>query len=303
MTLKPAGTAPALFAAVFGGQTGLPLAARLLNAGSGSIRRDLNQGLSLDSEDNLVLGGTFSGELDFDGGVLKANGPSDLFLAKFGREPILPDTVQKAIDTLLRGFDIMCSVPPGTVIAYASPLPPKGWLECNGQQVSREEYRVLYEAIGTRFGSADDLEDFNVPDLRGQFVRGWDHGEGNDPDSSQRFALHTGGQTGDSVGTYQVDALQNHKHNFNEDGTGITITGGSHNHYDGTTGTKSFITEVVAVVTERQTGLKYNASGVTGTRTHTHSFTPTGAISNPTSSRTANETRPKNLNLMYIIKY
>jgi microcystin-dependent protein len=65
--------------------------------------------------------------------------------------------------------------PPGTVNAYAGDYfdePPSGWLFCHGQAVSRTIYPDLFGAIGTSHGIGNNSTTFNVPDLRGQFIRG-----------------------------------------------------------------------------------------------------------------------------------
>ncbi len=62
----------------------------------------------------------------------------------------------------------------------ASNIPP-GWLECNGQAVSRTTYAALFAIIGTTYGTGNGSTTFNLPDLRGEFVRGWDNGRGVDP--------------------------------------------------------------------------------------------------------------------------
>jgi phage-related tail fiber protein len=59
---------------------------------------------------------------------------------------------------------------------------------------------------------------FNLPDLRGRFVRGWDHGAGHDPEAGTRTSTATGGNTGDAVGTQQGDELQSHTHGVNDPG-------------------------------------------------------------------------------------
>ena len=64
------------------------------------------------------------------------------------------------------------SIPVGTVISYTTSTVPEGYLECNGQEVSRTEYAALFEKIGTKYGSGDGSTTFNVPDLRGEFIRG-----------------------------------------------------------------------------------------------------------------------------------
>lgn len=92
----------------------------------------------------------------------------------------------------------------GTVTAYAGQTVASGWLECNGQSVSTTTYAALYTAIGTTFGSGTDT--FCVPDLRGYFVRGWDHGRGIDSDRT--------------FGTTQADAFASHTHTVGKGGTG-----------------------------------------------------------------------------------
>jgi microcystin-dependent protein len=70
----------------------------------------------------------------------------------------------------------------GSVSAFAMPTPPAGWLVCDGSAISRTEYADLFETIGTVWGAGDDVTTFNLPDLRGEFVRGFDAGRGVDTD-------------------------------------------------------------------------------------------------------------------------
>ena len=70
--------------------------------------------------------------------------------------------------------------PAGAVISFASSSAPEGQLECNGQEISRTEYSKLFESIGVVYGNGDGLLTFNLPDLRGEFIRGWDNGKGID---------------------------------------------------------------------------------------------------------------------------
>ncbi len=67
------------------------------------------------------------------------------------------------------------AVPPGGVFYLATSTVPTGYLECNGAAVSRTTFAALFAAIGTTYGAGDGSTTFNVPDLRGEFVRGWDH--------------------------------------------------------------------------------------------------------------------------------
>jgi len=75
---------------------------------------------------------------------------------------------------------VIKSVLSGSVFAWPSSDVPDGYLECDGSAISRMAYADLYGVIGTTFGEGDGSVTFNIPDLRGEFVRGWDHGRGID---------------------------------------------------------------------------------------------------------------------------
>ena len=66
----------------------------------------------------------------------------------------------------------------GLMAFFAADAAPAGWLECNGSAVSRTTYAALFAAIGTEYGVGDGTTTFNLPDLRGEFMRGWDNGRG-----------------------------------------------------------------------------------------------------------------------------
>lgn len=68
----------------------------------------------------------------------------------------------------------------GAVQFYAMSTAPSGWLKANGAAVSRTTYAGLFAAIGTVFGVGDGTTTFNLPDLRGEFLRGWDDARGVD---------------------------------------------------------------------------------------------------------------------------
>ena len=72
------------------------------------------------------------------------------------------------------------SVPSGAVMHFAMQSAPTGWLKADGSAVSRTQYPVLFAAIGTTFGVGDGRTTFNLPDLRGEFVRGWGDSRGVD---------------------------------------------------------------------------------------------------------------------------
>ena len=68
----------------------------------------------------------------------------------------------------------------GEVKPYAMTTAPAGWLKCNGAAISRTTYADLFLAIGTVYGVGDGSTTFNLPDLRGEFIRGFDDGRGVD---------------------------------------------------------------------------------------------------------------------------
>lgn len=70
--------------------------------------------------------------------------------------------------------------PTGEVAPFARSTAPEGWLVCNGQAVSRTTYARLFAAIGTTFGAGNGSTTFQIPDLRGEFIRGWDSSRGVD---------------------------------------------------------------------------------------------------------------------------
>ncbi|MGH8375255.1 MAG: phage tail protein, partial [Pseudomonas sp.] len=81
---------------------------------------------------------------------------------------------------------------------FARSTAPTGWLKANGAAVSRAAYADLFAAIGTVFGAGDGVNTFNLPDLRGEFLRGWDDARGLD--SGRGFA------------TVQAQQLVSHTH-------------------------------------------------------------------------------------------
>ncbi len=77
------------------------------------------------------------------------------------------------------------SVPAGSIGYFANITPPNGYLECNGQAVNRTFYAELFNAVSTLYGIGDGSTTFNLPDLRGEFVRGLDDGLGVDNDAAR----------------------------------------------------------------------------------------------------------------------
>jgi microcystin-dependent protein len=96
------------------------------------------------------------------------------------------------------------AMPAGVMAAFAGALgsAPDGWLACDGAAYATEDFSDLNAWIYYNYGG-DGVSVFNVPDLRGNFLRGTNHSVGRDPDAIQRHALNTGGATGDATGSAQ----------------------------------------------------------------------------------------------------
>lgn len=139
-------------------------------------------------------------------------------------QPVLwcPNATSGAISCNLKKIDVVKGTtssgglygPVGSIIQHSSKTPPMGYLYCNGQAVSRTQYNQLFAVIGTTYGSGNGSTTFNVPDLRGRFLRGQNDTSGNDPDAASRTALNAGGNTGDNIGSVQGDQFASHSHFF-----------------------------------------------------------------------------------------
>ncbi|ANJ34393.1 phage tail protein [Escherichia coli] len=77
-------------------------------------------------------------------------------------------TVKTALENL--GLGEGSALPVGVPVPWPSATPPTGWLKCNGAAFSAEEYPELAKAYPTN----------KLPDLRGEFIRGWDDERGVD---------------------------------------------------------------------------------------------------------------------------
>jgi len=160
-------------------------------------------------------------------------------------------TLSSTVTSLSTSVAAVRSVPTGAVFYFAAASAPLGYLSCDGSAVSRTTYADLFAITGTVFGTGDGSTTFNLPDLRGEFVRGFDGGRGVD--------------TGRTFGSAQADQLEAHKHESNW-GSNLTsaptgsngTTGGSSSFVD--PGKPNFLT---SDGTESGT----NTAGVVGTET------------------------------------
>ncbi|WP_313818718.1 phage tail protein [Cupriavidus sp.] len=87
---------------------------------------------------------------------------------------------------------------PGAILYLAHANAANGWLKCNGGAVSRTTYAALFAMIGTTYGTGDGSTTFNLPELRGEFIRVWDDGRGID--------------AGRALGSAQAQQIISHTH-------------------------------------------------------------------------------------------
>jgi microcystin-dependent protein len=156
--------------------------------------------------------------------------------------------------------------PAGAVMHYAMQTAPDGWLVCNGSTISRLTYPALFAAIGISYGAGDGVTTFKLPDLRGEFIRGWDGGRGVD-----------GGR---AFGTLQAESFKSHTHTVTDPGHVHSM--GDEAEYEGD------VLNMFDSGKKRQGGPVYTQTATTG-------------ISIAAAGGT--ETRPRNVALLPCIKY
>ena len=194
-------------------------------------------------------------------------------------------------------FQIVNGVPTGAIFAlpdtqgtgtgFQSDGIPTGYLECNGQLLDRSTFAALFNVIGTKYGNTSG-SNFRVPDLRGEFIRGVDSSRGVD--------------SGRSIGSSQGSQNASHNHSVSLTTSTASLTGSitkiSETYASGGGGATGVFTK----------GSNQNAS-LTPSRvdsspagsfsmdaSHNHS------VSGNTANQGGNESRPRNIAMMYIIK-
>lgn len=166
--------------------------------------------------------------------------------------------------------------PTGTIIQFAATTPPAGFLECNGDAISRSTYANLFAIIGTTFGAGDTTTTFNLPDMRGYFPRGWDNGAGRDP--ARAF------------GSSQQDQFQTHAHSITDPTHTHTPAGGTH----GTSFLAGFGTD--------QQGFALSGAPALGLFATTAASATGITVGNPSTGSSGTETRAKNVAILFAIK-
>ena len=164
-------------------------------------------------------------------------------------------------------------VPAGSTMAWWTDTLPAGYIHTRGQSLVTTDFPRLFAVLGYAYGGSGLA--FNVPDTRGEFLRGTANGSANDPDRAAR----TGG---DSVGSTQGWAIQSHLH---------SAPAVSSSSFDYLLGGQSFSGP------SRVTGL---ADGGIGGTTGTEVLSISTSVT--IGSTGGNQTTPTNINTNWIIK-
>ena len=185
----------------------------------------------------VVLGSVDATEARANLGALGTTGAESAAGVKtFSSSPVLPGNASTALQAVPKQ-QLDALLPAGAVAHFAMSFAPSGWLKADGSAVSRTAYAALFAAIGTTFGAGDGSTTFNIPDLRGEFIRGWDDDRAVD--------------TGRVFGSAQSDEIKLHGHQYRSgtasvsspDGTGGFQRDGSNaTNYSAYTGTPSATT-------------------------------------------------------------
>ena len=149
------------------------------------------------------------------------------------------------------------ALPVGVPVPWPSATPPTGWLKCNGAAFSAEEYPELAKAYPTN----------KLPDLRGEFIRGWDDGRNVD--------------AGRALLSQQGDAMQKISGTVADNAMGASASG------------SGAMTITVA------SGTTYYASAAASS---SYIYYKTIGIDSSLVARTANENRPRNIAFNYIVR-
>ncbi|HFE3801675.1 TPA: phage tail protein [Escherichia coli] len=188
-------------------------------------------------------------------------------LTSVGRAILGKTSTQGVLDYL--GLGEGSALPVGVPVPWPSATPPTGWLKCNGAAFSAEEYPELAKAYPTN----------KLPDLRGEFIRGWDDGRGVD--------------SGRTLLTNQEHAVISHNH-------GIPTKVGSVTNIP--YGIEQVISDETIFSSAKTVGVDYWSNSERVFTYTTGGRNGAESVSSPDASSLIKETRPRNLAFAYIVR-
>lgn len=187
----------------------------------------------------------------------------------------------------------------GSIIASASNSVPDSYLVCDGSQYSISQYQDLFVSIGGTYNNSSNTDTslyFNVPDLRGIFLRGLDskHKLGQYEKYATALPVSNSFVT-DSQGSHShsMDSQGNHVHDIawtyiNNDSQTYAFTGPNISRHYMSTGNTDSITPL--------------SIGTSNTGAHVHTIMSNGGHAHSIVNGGDSETRPNNISLIYLIK-
>lgn len=163
----------------------------------------------------------------------------------------------------------------GTIFFVADDVAPEGSLICDGRLLSRTTYADLFAKLGTTYGAGDGSTTFQLPDYRGEFLRGWDGGRGVDADRVRGSFQTDQNKTHTHSGTTSSDS---HTHTW----SGTTSSDGAHTHttpicnsnsWGGNHDATAYQTSNGNISTNSAGAHTHTVSGTTSSNSHTHTMT------------------------------
>ena len=184
-------------------------------------------------------------------------------------------------------FGAVTGVPRGSVFCIAHTSIPSGYLECNGDALPDGTGTV--QGITADFAPLRALIGANLPDLRGEFIRGFDNGKGTD--------------SGRSMLSSQSDQNKQHNHTATS-----SVTDSGHRHLPQSQSANSQQSNGHGVAINDNVVGNYGGGSGTGLgplgNRHFLQNTTTGiTVATTTANDGGGETRPRNIAMMYIIKF
>jgi len=177
--------------------------------------------------------------------------------------------------------------PAGTIIYSARSTPPTGYLAADGAAISRTTFSALFAAIGTTYGNGNGSTTFNVPDLRGEFIRGLDSGRGVD--------------SGRGLGSQQASANVSHTHEV-EGNTNTTQIRGTVRNISETYAGLGTASGVFSKMSNQDAGLTPGDPNTSATGGFSLNADHFHQIDITSGSRGGTESRPRNIALLACIK-
>ena len=236
--------------------------------------------------------------------IFNSNGKSYQYISGRWISSVTHMLVNGNLEQRLQALEAKIAARIGTIFFVADSIAPKGSLVCDGRLLSRTTYADLFARIGTTYGAGDGSTTFQLPDYRGEFLRGWDGGRvvdagrvrGSFQTDQNKTHTHSGTTSSDShththSGTTSSDF---HLHNF----SGTTDHGGAHTHTIQTGSVNSPGGHGVGAVQHNNIGHittstsdthTHTVSGATGGYSHTHTWSGTTSSDHHSHTMTTSE--------------